>query len=147
MSELRTTDKADFFDAIIMQLDSSGAILRYISVTQGGLQFDLISSQNALLQVTIDSAQATKALFFSGTSLGYNTAEQAVYTGEQSYIYKLQFGDSLSPCILTASGDNTGVLPVWTTTTEFPDELAVEMSDRFANATLTQDDFIFGVFS
>lgn len=50
MGEIRTDDKGNFFDAIILRLSSSGEIRKMLSITQGGYEIDFhMASRNALV--------------------------------------------------------------------------------------------------
>ena len=100
MGEVRTDDKGDFFDAIILRLSGSGEIKKMFSITQGGLEMDFhMASKNALVQ----SSEGT--LFFSGNVLGYNTEYRYIYTGDKSYVYRYSFEETTIPCLLSRYGD------------------------------------------
>lgn len=103
MGEVRTADRADFYDAILFKLDSSANVVQSLAVSLGALEWNLwTASKNALVQSASDGG----ALYFSGRSVSYSTEYWSFVEGYDpdaliSFVYKHRFGDAKSECLFT----------------------------------------------
>ena len=66
MSEVRPANKGDYFDTILVQMDSGGSVEKVTVITQGTLKYDMYTAKGGVLFVGDN-------IFFSGWSYGFET--------------------------------------------------------------------------
>jgi len=90
MSEVRPSYKGDYFDTILVQMDSGGSVDKVTVITQGSLSYDMYTAKNGVLFVGDN-------IYFSGWSYGFETNLQTLKKNATSpdydaYVYKYRFG-------------------------------------------------------
>jgi len=71
MSEVRPAYKGDFYDSILVQMDSGGSVEKVTVITQGSLKYDMYTAKNGVLFVG-------DYLYFAGWSYGFETERQTL---------------------------------------------------------------------
>jgi len=51
MSEVRPAYKGDFYDTILLQMESNGEILEVTVITQASLKYDMFTAKNGIFFV------------------------------------------------------------------------------------------------
>ena len=101
MSEVRPAYKGDYYDTILVQMDSGGTVDRVSVITQGSLSYDMYTAKNGALFVG-------DIIFFSGWSYGFETDRQTLKKDTDAdydaYIYKYKFGEANS-CLHLSEAD------------------------------------------
>jgi len=71
MSEVRDSQKGDFFDTILMEMDETGEPTNVVVISQGTLGYDMYTAKNGVFWVGDN-------VFFSGYSKGFQTKLQTL---------------------------------------------------------------------
>jgi len=71
MTEVRGTNKGDWFDTILVLLNEGGQTSKVVAISQGTLQYDMYGGKNGVFWVGDD-------IFFAGHSYGFKTQKQVL---------------------------------------------------------------------
>ena len=66
MSEVRPSNKADYYDTILVLMDSGGSVEKVSVISQGTLKYDMYTAKNGIFWVG-------ESVYFSGWSYGFET--------------------------------------------------------------------------
>lgn len=69
-SQIRTSDKGNFYDTALMVLDQTGNVRKSVIITQSTLAYDMYSTSQGLLNIG-------ENYYFAGHSYGYKTIYQS----------------------------------------------------------------------
>lgn len=104
MSQLRGSNKGDFYDTILFLLDQSGDVDKAVSISQGTLSYDMYAASHGI--INIPGTYQTEDYFFSGWSYGFETKYQILDPTTfpdikdvddldyDTYVYKYNFANS-----------------------------------------------------
>jgi len=92
MSEVRPNYKGNYYDTILVQMDSGGTAQKVVVITQGSLGYDMYTAKNGIFFIGDN-------MYFSGWSYGFETERQTLKKSTTSpdydvYIYKYRFGQT-----------------------------------------------------
>jgi len=66
MTEVRSSNKGDWYDTILVLMDEGGQTEKVVTISQGTLQYDMYGAKNGIFWVGDD-------IYFAGHSYGYKT--------------------------------------------------------------------------
>ena len=71
MTEVRGTNKGDWYDTILVLMDDGGVADSVVAISQGTLQYNMYGAKNGVFWVGDD-------IFFAGWSYGFKTQKQTL---------------------------------------------------------------------